>query len=63
MLGPRGGADRQTNEVRVRIEEVRPARHRRPVLGVAQIAEQRLLGDADAHPEQALVVVRTLDGE
>src|SRR5207247_2192842 len=26
VLGPRGGADRQTNEVRVRIEGVRPAR-------------------------------------
>src|SRR5216117_33073 len=63
VLGTRGGADRQTDEVRVRIEEMRPARHRRPVLGVAQIAEQRLLGDADADAEQALVVVRTLDGE
>src|SRR6266508_4108036 len=61
VLGTRSGADRQPNEVGMRIEEVRPARHRRPVLGVAQIAEQWLL--ADAHAEQALVVVRALDGE
>src|SRR5712664_1085960 len=47
----------------MRAEEVRAARHCRAVLAVAEIAQQRLFGDAHAHAEQALVVVRALDGE
>src|SRR5439155_25807361 len=56
-------ANREAGEIGMRIEEMRAARDGWPVLAIAQIAQQRLFGDANAHAEHALVVVRALHGE
>ncbi len=63
MLRARGRPDREADQIGVRIKEMRRARQGRTVLAVAEIAQQRLFGDADAHAEQALVVVRALHRE
>ncbi len=63
VLGAGGGADREADEVRMGVEEVCAPRHRGTVLAITQIAQQWLFRDADAHAEQALVIVRALHGE
>src|SRR6266576_286063 len=63
VLGARGSTDREANEIGMRVEEMRSPRDRRTILTIRQVAQQRLLGDAHAHAEQALVVVRALHRE
>src|SRR5262245_14996061 len=63
VLGTCRGADRQPDHIWMGIEEMAAARHRRAILGRVEITEQRLFGDADAHAQHALVVVRALHRE
>src|SRR5712691_7898988 len=63
MFGARRGAHRQSNEIRVRVEEMRATRDGRTILRVAKITEERFFCDADADAEHALVVVRALHRE
>src|SRR2546423_2526877 len=63
VLGAGGRPDRETDEIGMRVEEVRATRDRGTILAVAEIAEQRFFGDPDPHAEHSLVVVRALHGE
>src|SRR5256885_699679 len=67
VLGPRRRPHRESTEIGMRVEEVGPARHGRPVDRTVtrrpQIAQQRLLRHAHADPLQALVVPGALHRE
>src|SRR5690349_10704781 len=63
ILGTGGRADRETDQIGMRVEKVRAPRHRGTVFAVAEIAQQRLFGDAHAKAKHPLVVVRALHGE